>query len=220
MGKRAASEVGLVGKKVLGGLKKTVVAGKDITKDTVRRGKDAIVGDDFDQDTTLLPDDFDARGTRDQRKEEQDSCELCGAGFTKRVAALNLLKKTNPSRHCKRCSRAVCEVCSEQRRQLSKNDAARYRVCDLCDFELENAQILINLNQVSTQTQRKIEVLNSHVEQFEENKEALTKIKTGEQKTLIDELEHVQKQRDAIRRKQSQAEDKSIAQRKSYSYLH
>ena len=70
MGKRAASEVGYVGKKVLGGLKKTVVAGKDITKDTVRRGKDAIVGDDFDQDTTLLPDDFDARATRDQRKEE------------------------------------------------------------------------------------------------------------------------------------------------------
>lgn len=44
----------------------------------------------------------------------------------------------NPVRHCKRCAKAICKSCSENKRQLCLNDAEKYRVCDECDTKMDN----------------------------------------------------------------------------------
>ena len=69
-----------------------------------------------------------------QKRQERDNCELCEAPFSTKYAILN----RNPVRHCKRCGKAICHVCSEGFRRLSQSDPEAYRVCDLCDFEMDN----------------------------------------------------------------------------------
>ena len=44
-------------------------------------------------------------------------------------------------------------------------------MCDLCDFEMDNDQLMKNLTEVERVSLDKIEVLNSHILQLNENKE-------------------------------------------------
>ena len=44
-------------------------------------------------------------------------------------------------RHCKRCSKSVCDTCSQNKRRLSRKDKKEYRVCDRCDTIIDNFQI-------------------------------------------------------------------------------
>ena len=62
-----------------------------------------------------IPDEFDLQNVR---MLEADACMLCEAPFTRKIKVIN----RNTQKNCKRCGKAVCEVCSESRRQLSKND--------------------------------------------------------------------------------------------------
>jgi len=82
-------------------------------KKTIDKGKGLILDSENDQDLSYLPNDFDPYETRDKRKEDVDKCELCRATFTQRLTALNVLRKQNPARHCKKCARAICDVCSD-----------------------------------------------------------------------------------------------------------
>ena len=92
---------------------------------------------------------------------------LCEALFTQKLRLIN----RNPIRHCKKCARSICEVCSDQKRQLSKDNPEKFRVCDLCDFEMDNERLIKNLAEVEEDSLAKIEVLNSHILQLNENKE-------------------------------------------------
>ena len=77
-----------------------------------------------------LPDSIDLEAIENSRQPAA-ACLLCESMFTGRVGK-------NPIRHCKRCAKAICAVCSENRRQLSKKDTNAHRVCDWCDTEMDN----------------------------------------------------------------------------------
>lgn len=81
-----------------------------------------------------LPDNFDKKAVK---RNPCEACMLCENIFTKKFAILN----RNPIRHCKRCGKSICEVCSDQKRILSKADPTPFRICDLCDFEMDNNQL-------------------------------------------------------------------------------
>lgn len=77
-------------------------------------------------------------------------------------------------RHCKKCGRPVCEVCSLTKRQLSKADRDLYRVCDWCDFEMENeTHLKAHLEQVRNANRNKVELLNSHIMNMHDSKEII-----------------------------------------------
>ena len=118
--------------------------------------------------TDNLPDNHDLKNINAKRK-PADNCMLCDALFTTKMRLLN----RNPIRHCKKCGKSICEVCSDQKRQLSSQATEKYRICDLCDFEMDNEQLMKNLKHVETTSLEKIEVLNSHILQLNENKEQL-----------------------------------------------
>ena len=94
------------------------------------------------EDLSHLPDTFD-RST--VVRNPTDNCMLCDAPFTKRI----VMRNRNPIRHCKRCGRSICAVCSDTKRQLSKDDPEKFRVCDRCNYEMDNILLRKNLIQVS-----------------------------------------------------------------------
>ena len=67
----------------------------------------------MDRTTSNLPRQFDVKAMEAKRQPNVLFCQLCEDKFV-------LIK--NPIRHCKRCAKAVCKVCSENRRQLSQLD--------------------------------------------------------------------------------------------------
>mmetsp|Transcript_19466 Transcript_19466/g.26321 ORF Transcript_19466/g.26321 Transcript_19466/m.26321 type:complete len:107 (+) Transcript_19466:109-429(+) len=60
-------------------------------------------------DQPSLPRTFDLKSVR---MEDKDACQLCDAAFTRKLKVVN----RNSQKNCKRCGRAVCEACSDQRR--------------------------------------------------------------------------------------------------------
>ena len=81
---------------------------------------------------------------------KHDNCELCDAPFTRKAK----LFKRNPERNCKKCAKSICESCSESSRQLSRADPKRVRVCDLCDYEIENFKLKNSLESISKKVAR------------------------------------------------------------------
>lgn len=87
-------------------------------------------------------------------------------------------------RHCKHCAKAVCEPCSQQKRQLSKSDSVKYRICDECDcnvfdnyFIKASYDALISaqgqmIEQMTEQRQQMGEERESKLQEFLELKEA------------------------------------------------
>lgn len=104
-------------------------------------------------DQPTLPQTFDVREVREQ---ESDNCQLCEAMFTRKIKLTN----RNPQKNCKRCGKAICETCSDQRRQLAKDDPTLYRVCDKCDTEMDNFRLKRNHEDVLAAQKKKIEMLN------------------------------------------------------------
>ncbi len=84
--------------------------------------------------TEGLPNTIDLKKIKSERKPNPKNCEICESEFKK------ILNK-NPPRHCKRCAKAVCKICSDNKKQLSKEDNTKYRVCDECDTILENYEL-------------------------------------------------------------------------------
>ena len=89
----------------------------------------------FISKTDSLPQNFDVKAMEAKRLPNQEFCQLCEAPFTRTSLG------GNPIRHCKRCAKAICKVCSENSRQLSINDKEFYRVCDECDTKMDNYTI-------------------------------------------------------------------------------
>lgn len=105
-------------------------------------------------------------------------------------------------KYCKRCARAVCHVCSENERQLSKSNTERVRVCDQCDYEMENVRLKRKLGEVKSLTEDRIMELNmKQVEFTEVNENAKNKL-NDEQKTLDTQLEQMNaKEKDYIKKR-------------------
>ncbi len=60
-------------------------------------------------DQPTLPSDFNLKSVKMQ---ETEACQLCEATFTHKLKVMNRVSMKN----CKRCGRAICEMCSDQRR--------------------------------------------------------------------------------------------------------
>ena len=101
--------------------------------DTVRG---LLGGVDEFSNTEGLPQTFDLKKVKNERAPNTyvKNCMICESEFK---ALLN----KNPIRHCKRCAKAVCKLCSDNKKQLSKDDPTKYRVCDECDTILENYEL-------------------------------------------------------------------------------
>ena len=108
--------------------------------------------------------------THKRRAAVAHECMICYTPFTVKLK----IKERLPIRHCKKCAKSVCDNCSGTRRQLSKEDTEKYRVCDECDFELDNiVQLTKSLKQVSTAKDSKILMLNSRIMEMHDNTEML-----------------------------------------------
>lgn len=97
---------------------------------------------------SCLPQKFDAKATYQKRKKDPQFCDLCEAEFK---------KLRNPVRNCKQCAKSVCEVCSEIKRQLSKEDPEKYRVCDECDTRMDNCRIQNMVDEIVRMQESKIQ---------------------------------------------------------------
>jgi hypothetical protein len=60
--------------------------------------------------TEGLPKTFDFKAVKNSRIANVENCMLCESKFK------NKILKLNPIRHCKRCAKAICKGCSENKR--------------------------------------------------------------------------------------------------------
>jgi len=86
----------------------------------------------LDQEAVFLPDIFDVKAVK---KLESTHCMLCEEKFT---------RIRNGMKNCKRCGKAICDVCSLNKRPLARDNKEELRVCDLCDTEMDNFKLLQN----------------------------------------------------------------------------
>jgi ATP-dependent protease Clp ATPase subunit len=110
----------------------------------------------FLESTDFLPKTFDLKAIESKRKPDTKFCMLCEAEFTK-------MFPSNPIRHCKRCAKSVCDVCSKTKRQLSQQDSEKHRVCDECDTLMDNYLIKQNHEEVIAAQTEKIENMNNMI---------------------------------------------------------
>ena len=101
-------------------------------------GSDAPKKRFLEQAVSSLPAKFDLTAVK---RNPSEACMLCSATFTRALGK-------NPIRHCKRCGKSICQVCSEGRRRLSRADPEVHRVCDMCDAELDNFKLKQNHEEV------------------------------------------------------------------------
>ena len=69
-------------------------------------------------------------------------CMLCSETFGR----IKIIFK----RHCKRCGKAVCHNCSNQKRRLCQIEGKKRRVCDECDALMDN-HVLEGTNESAVQ---------------------------------------------------------------------
>lgn len=75
----------------------------------------------LENEEDALPDYFD---TKKVAKKKSESCMLC----IKQLSGFKTSK--NRRHHCRHCGMSVCNLCSQNRRRLSKLDKEKHRICD------------------------------------------------------------------------------------------
>lgn len=123
-------------------------------------------------------------------------------------------------KNCKRCGRAVCETCSDQRRQLSLNDTEMYRVCDKCDTEMDNFRLKRNHEDVLAAQKKKIEMLNNQLVQLEEDKTRLDDDCNAEMKQLQTQVRNKYNKRDELTDRLSDMKQSITNQNNARNLLH
>ena len=109
-----------------------------------------------------LPEELNVEAMKRNREVKPDMCQLCEDEFT----TLRLRAK-----YCKRCTIPVCDTCSMERRQLSKSDKTKYRVCDRCDTELDNVGIIEMQKQVKLDQFEELSTLGKQISKLNQAKE-------------------------------------------------
>lgn len=104
---------------------------------------------------------------------KSDSCIFCKVKF----GAFKSSKKHN----CYRCGKCVCEKCSENKEQLSKNDPKEYRVCNMCFSIRKNKPIIVFYNDLDKAKQTRLEGLQlrkmNYKEQLFKDESEIRKLK-------------------------------------------
>lgn len=123
------------------------------TKDDIRMtSNDLIQGPAIDPTfedliANNLPETFDIDKVY---KPKADSCTFCKKQFG----------AFKSSRHnCYRCGLCVCEKCSENKEQLSKQDPKEYRVCNMCYSIRKNKPIIVFYNDLDKAKQTRLDGL-------------------------------------------------------------
>ncbi|CDW80664.1 fyve zinc finger family protein [Stylonychia lemnae] len=107
---------------------------------------------------------MDAKPAQESDYENADSCFSCEKELAK---SLGLMRKKG-RHHCRRCARTVCNNCWKNERRISQNDKKTYKVCDQCDFELSNYQLLAVLDQIQFKEKTMQSVLEKKNEVLDE----------------------------------------------------
>lgn len=155
-----------------------------------------------------LPEFFDEK---EQKKKWMDTenCQLCDSKFT-------FMKRKH---NCRRCGRCLCDKCSKNERALSRHSIKKHRVCDRCDFKLENIEFentykgilkaedevsLIQKNistTLSKEMNKKINITENDDELIKTNKEMEEKIKN-----LYEDLKYINKSKNLMTKNVKNAE--------------
>ena len=61
-------------------------------------------------DLQYLPERFDLKAVEEKRLKDITHCQLCENKFSK------LSIGDQATRHCKKCAKAICQICSDQKR--------------------------------------------------------------------------------------------------------
>ena len=88
---------------------------------------------------------FDLKEVRKQYDQNATKCSLCEEEFG---------TVRNRQKNCKRCYKPVCDNCSTTKRILAVNDKEERRVCDECDTQLDNFQLIEDMKQHDRQMRR------------------------------------------------------------------
>jgi hypothetical protein len=104
-----------------------------------------------------------------QTRTKQDNCNVCEAPFSM-VAAFGMGQRDF---YCKQCGFAVCKDCSMNKKRLSIKDEEKFRVCDLCDTNLENARLKTNFEKLITLKTEKVALTSKLLERLREQKTKL-----------------------------------------------
>ena len=123
-------------------------------------------------------------------------------------------------KNCKRCGSAICETCSDQRRQLAKDDAALYRVCDKCDTEMDNFRLQRNHEDVLAAQKTKIEMLNNQLVQLEEDKQKLQEDCEAEVRELQAQVREKYAKRDSLNERLNDLKHEITHQNNARNFLH
>ena len=166
----------------------------------------------LEQAASNLPIKFDLTAVK---RSPSEACMLCQAAFTKKFA----LGK-NPIRHCKRCGKSICQVCSEGRRRLSRTDPELHRVCDMCDTEMDNFKLKQNHEEVLTAQMEKIEVLNNQIEQLDNDKQKLHEDYEQEAQSLQQTLKEKYDKRDELNTQVKNLNNDIAHMNTARNYLH
>ena len=135
-----------------------------------------------------LPDNFDIDKVKENWKDSK-KCQICEAKF----------KLTKGKHHCRRWGSCVCSKCSNQERRLSKSNPKTYRVCDICDFKIDNQEfentykwlILAEEDILDNQNANSEKIINN-TSQAETNaikKQKMVSIEKSKHNIHIDEIE-------------------------------
>ena len=73
-------------------------------------------------------------------------------------------------RHCKRCAKAICQICSDQKRQLSLDDKEKYRVCDECDVEMDNQKLKVQFDKLCDKQSKLINRMEEKITELDDTK--------------------------------------------------
>lgn len=136
----------------------------------------------FISKTDSLPQTFDLKAVEAKRLPDQAYCQLCEAPFTRTPLG------SNPIRHCKRCAKAICKVCSENSRQLSIQDKEFHRVCDECDTKMDNYTIQQNHEEVIQAQTEKITAMNENIVELDNQKQQQEEKFQSDLRDLEDQL--------------------------------
>lgn len=102
-----------------------------------------------------------------KRPKDAKKCQICEIGFSK----TRVLGKVE--HHCKRCGKAICDDCSSAKRVLCRQDSVKYRVCDICDTDMDNHRLKKLYEDAEEHEHMEIERLNEAILDFDDQETEL-----------------------------------------------
>ena len=104
-----------------------------------------------------------------KQRTKQDNCNVCDTSFS----MVSVFGMGNRDYFCKHCGIACCATCSTNKKFLSRSSDEKFRVCDLCDTQLDNIRLRMNFDKLIVLKDEKIALTEKLLKRLKEQKDAL-----------------------------------------------